>query len=732
MGGSWRGTWPVSAREGIMIGKTISHYQILELLGEGGMGVVYKARDKKLDRLVALKVLNEKLMGDPARQARFAREAKAIAALNHPNIVTIYSVESAKNLFFITMELVNGDSLSRHIPEQGLAMERFLELAIPMAQAISAAHERGIIHCDLKPGNILINRAGDIKILDFGLARFRIQEASKKKSASSTSLSHGDRLSGTINYMSPEQVRGEALDHRSDIFSLGIVLYEMATGRLPFLGDTPADVLASILRDAPAPVEQINPGLPRRLGLIIDHCLEKELPRRLPSVLDLRGQLEQLRQIRVSSQEEYGPSIAVLPFTDMSREKDQEYFCDGMAEEIIHALSRIKALRVASRISSFQFKKTSLGTREIGSHLRVSSLLEGSVRKAGNRVRITAQLINVDDGYHLWAGQYDRDISDVFLIQEEIASHIVEALQVTLTPTEGLALRQTPTANVQAYDYYLRGRKFYFQYGNLDVEFALQLFSRAIALDPAFVLAYAGLADCWSYIYLYSERTEAARRQADSASLQAVQLAPESAQAQASRAVALSLNCRDAEAEKTFEKAIGLDANLFEAYYFYARHCFVRGALERAAGLYEQAMRVRPEDYQAPLLVAQIYEGEGRLAEAQSARLKGIGLAEKHLENNPKDARAVYMGANGLAALGDRERASEWAERALTMGPKDSMLLYNVACIYSLLGQLDPAFACLERSIQHGLSQKGWLEHDDNLAPLRADPRFQELLKKLE
>lgn len=715
-----------------MIGKTISHYQILEMLGEGGMGAVYKARDKKLDRLVALKVVNAEFMGDPAQQARFTREAKAIAALNHPNIVTIYSVESTKSLFFLTMELVNGNPLSQHIPEQGLTMERFLELAIPISQAISAAHERGIIHCDLKPGNILINQAGDIKILDFGLARFRVQEAAKKKSTSSARLSRGDGLSGTISYMSPEQARGEALDHRSDIFSLGIVLYEMATGRLPFLGDTPADELASILRDAAVPVEEINPGLPRRLSLIINQCLEKELPRRLQSVLDLRSQLEQLRTIRVSSQEEYGPSIAVIPFTDMSREKDQEYFCDGMAEEIIHALSRVKALRVASRISSFQFRNTSLGIREIGSHLRVSSLLEGSVRKAGSLVRITAQLINVDDGYHLWARQYDRDISDVFSIQEEIASQIVEALQVTLTPTEGLALRQTPTANVQAYDYYLRGRKFYFQYGNLDVEFALQLFSRAIALDPSFVLAYAGLADCWSYIYLYSERTEAARQQADSASLQAVQLAPESAQTQASRAVALSLNCRDAEAEKAFEKAISLDANLFEAHYFYARHCFVRGALERAAGLYEQAMRVRPEDYQSPLLVAQIYEGMGRLAEAQSARLKGISLAEKHLENNPKDARAVYMGANGLAALGDRERASEWAERALLMGPKDSMLLYNIGCIYSLLGQPDPAFACLERSIHHGLSQRGWLEHDDNLAPLRADPRFQELLKQLE
>jgi adenylate cyclase len=715
-----------------MIEKTISHYQILELLGEGGMGAVYKARDKKLDRLVALKVLNEKFMGDPARQARFAREAKAIAALNHPNIVTIYAVESSKNSAFLAMEFVDGAPLSKHIPAQGLPLERLLQLAIPITEAISAAHERGIIHCDLKPSNILLNQTGDIKILDFGLARFWVQEASKTKTPSSTHLTQGSEFSGTISYMSPEQIRVETLDHRSDIFSLGVVLYEMATGRLPFQGGNPADLLASILRDTPEPVDKVNPGLPHWLSLIISQCLEKEIQRRLQSVADLHSQLEQLGLVKISAHEEYGPSIAVLPFIDLSREKDQEYFCDGMAEEIIHTLSQVKALGVASRISSFQFKKTSLGIRGIGNRLRVSSLLEGSVCKAGSRIRITAQLIHVDNGYHLWAGQYDRDLIDVFAIQEEIARNIVEALQLTLTPQEELALRQTPTTNVQAYDYYLRGRKFFFQYGNMDVEFALQLFSRAIALDPSFALAYAGLADCWSYIFLYVERTESSRQQADSASLQAVQLAPESAPAQASHAVALSLNSCDAEAEKAFDKAIQLDSNLFEAYYFYARHCFARGALQKAASLYEQAMRVRPEDYQAPLLVAQIYEGMGRASEARSSRRKGIELAEKHLENNPKDARAVYMGANGLAALGDKKKAMDWAERALAMGPKDSMLLYNVGCIYSLLGQHDSAFNCLEQSIAHGLTQKGWFENDDNLAPLRSEPRFQELLRQLE
>jgi adenylate cyclase len=431
------------------------------------------------------------------------------------------------------------------------------------------------------------------------------------------------------------------------------------------------------------------------------------------------------------AQKEAGPSIAVLPFVDLSREKDQEYFCEGMAEEIINALTQIKALRVASRISSFQFKDAALDSREIGQRLKVSSLLEGSVRKSGARMRISAQLINVETGFHLWSGQYDREVSDIFAVQEEIALKIVEALQITLSPQEGDAIRQAPTQNPQAYDFYLRGRKIYFQFGNMDVEFALQHFSRAIALDPSFALAYAGLSDCWAYIYLYTERTDAARQQADESSRQAVNLAPGSAQAQASRAVALSLNGKEKEAEKAFQNAIRLDPNLFEAYYFYARLCFAAGKLEEAAQLYEQAMSVRPADYQSPLLVAQIYEGLGRLPEARAIRLKGVELAETHLKLNPEDARAVYMGANGLAALGEKEKSALWANKALKMRPRDSMLLYNVGCIFSLLGQLDDALGCLERSVENGLSQKGWLENDDNLDPLRSLPRFQELLKRL-
>jgi adenylate cyclase len=425
------------------------------------------------------------------------------------------------------------------------------------------------------------------------------------------------------------------------------------------------------------------------------------------------------------------PSVAVLPFVDMSQDKDQAYFCEGLAEEIINALARVKDLRVASRTSAFQFRTGNLDSREIGQRLRVGALLEGSVRKADNRLRIAVQLTNTESGYQLWSTRFEREFRDIFAIQDEIAQSVVGALRVTLTPEERGALRRAPTTDVQAYDYYLRGRKFYYHYNRRDIEFAIQLFSKAVELDPAYVLAHAGLADCWSYIYLYARRTEEARRNADAASLRAVELDEESAQAQVSRALALSLSNRDEQAERAFAAALRLDPNLFEAHYCYARHCFVRGDLEKAARLYQQAMQVRPEGYQAPLLVAQIYDDLGRASDARASRELGIRIAESCLKANPDDARAVYMVANGMVALGQIERGREWAGRALAMQPDEPMVLYNVACVYALLGQLEEAIGCLEKAVRNGLTQKGWFEHDSNLDSLRGDARFQALLKKL-
>ncbi|HEX8986037.1 MAG TPA: tetratricopeptide repeat protein [Bryobacteraceae bacterium] len=426
------------------------------------------------------------------------------------------------------------------------------------------------------------------------------------------------------------------------------------------------------------------------------------------------------------------PSVAVLPFADLSQGKDQAYFCDGMAEEIISALSRIHGLRVASRTSSFQFRDTALDSREIGNRLHVAALLEGSVRKVGGRLRITVQLTDAANGFQRWSERYEREMSDVFAIQEEIAQNIIRALEITLSQREQTALERPGTTDVRAYEYYWRARHYYYQYSPRHMEFALQLFCRALEMDPNYARAWAGLADCWSFLYVHSNRSEDLRLMADEASRKAVEMDPQSAQAQASRGLSLSLEGKNDEAAQAFEAAVRLDPGLFEAHYFYARHEFALGRLETAIEHYEAAMRARPEDFQSPLLCAQIYDDLGRPADATRIRKSGIKAAERHLTMNPDDARALYMAANGMVATGERDRGRQFAERALAVRPDDPMLLYNVGCIYSMLGMADAALDCLEKASEKGLTQKGWYEHDSNLDPVRKLPRFQALMRALE
>jgi adenylate cyclase len=431
------------------------------------------------------------------------------------------------------------------------------------------------------------------------------------------------------------------------------------------------------------------------------------------------------------SEPESGPSIAVLPLTDMSQAKDQAYFCEGMAEEIIHALGRIHELRVASRTSSFRFHTPAADLRQLGQALRVRHVLEGSVRKSGERLRIAVRVVDAQSGFQLWSEQFDRAAADVLNIQNEIAGNVARTLQLTLTRAEKSALERPRTRDVTAYDLYLRGRDYFYRYSPKGIELARRSFARAVEIDPDYADAHAGLADCWSYIYLYSDRSDTVRDQAGAYSRRALELDPESAQAHASLAFSLSLVGHTEEARTAFETALRLDPGLFEARYFYARHCFVLGELEKAVALYEGAHRVRPDDYQSPLLMAQIYDDLGRPDDAAAARRCGIALAERHLEIHPDDPRARYMAANGLVALGELERGKKAAEQALACCPTDAMLLYNVGCVYSMLGMVEPALDCLERAAGAGITQKGWYERDSNLDPLRSHPRFQRLLQTL-
>ncbi|MCH8025109.1 MAG: tetratricopeptide repeat protein, partial [Candidatus Marinimicrobia bacterium] len=424
-------------------------------------------------------------------------------------------------------------------------------------------------------------------------------------------------------------------------------------------------------------------------------------------------------------------SIAVLPFMDMSQEQDQEYFCDGMAEELLDALSRIKDLRVSARTSSFSFKGQQQDIREIGNKLNVATVLEGSVRKAGNRLRISAQLINVADGYHLWSERYDRELKDVFAIQDEIAGNIVQALRVMLSPKEKRALGKVPTTDVEAYDVYLRGRKFFHQFSRKNIAFARQMFNRATQIDPDYALAYAGIADCHSWLYMYWESTDANLRAAEEASRKALELDTDLAEAHVAHGLAVSLSEQYDEAEREFETAIRLDPRLFEAYYFYARTCWPQGKPEKAAELFEKACEVNPEDYQGPLFLANTYNGLGRKTKAETAYRRSLEIIERHLELNPDDARAHYLGANALIQLGEGKRGLKWARRALAIDPGDALILYNVACIYALSEEIEEAIDYLEKSAKAGATHKEWIEHDSDLDLLRSHPHFQTLLAQM-
>ncbi len=705
------------------IGKTISgKYKIIQKMGKGGMGDVYEAVDQKLKRTVALKFLSPKLRGDPEARDLFIREAQAASALDHPNICTIYEVDETEDKrMFISMAYYRGETLRQKIDKHALGLAETVDIAIAVARGLAKAHAAEIVHSDIKPANIFVTDDGQVKILDFGLAKL----AGERRRMSGIPA-------GTVLYMSPEQVQGKDVDQRSDVWSLGVVLYEMLTGKAPFTGRTASQVVDSIVNAEPKPVRSIRPETPIELERIVSKALSKGVQSRYQKVADLLTNLTMMTAELGARPRDGESSIAVLPFVDMSSKRDQEYFCEGIAEELINSLGKICCIQVASRTSAFKYKDSNLDIREIGQQLNVKTVLEGSVRKDGDTLRVTAQLINVADGYHLWSERYDREMKDVFAIQDEIAQSIVDALKVTLTPKERRSVQATGTRQIEAYDDYLRGRNFYYQFRRKSIELALQMFTLAIEHDPNYAHAYAGIADCYSYLFLYAERSSASLRKAAEASHKALELNPELAEAHASRGQVLSLSKKHSEAEAEFENAIRLGPRLFQAYYLYARDSFAQGKSDKAVELYEKAMEVSPDDYQAPLLVSQVYEDLGQESKAAAARRRAVKIVQEHLKVDPGDVRALYMGANGLIGLGETEKGIEWAALALIIDPTDPMLLYNVGCIYSMAGRIEEALACLEKATSAGLSQKEWYEHDSNLDPLRNHPRFKALLAELK
>jgi serine/threonine protein kinase/tetratricopeptide (TPR) repeat protein len=782
-----------------MIGKTILHYKIIEKLGEGGMGVVYLAEDTRLERKVAIKFLPRHIAANVEERQRFEIEAKAAAALNHPNIATIHAIEEADDDIFIVMEYIEGRELKEEVVSGNLQVASIIDIARQIAEGLQAAHKKGIVHRDIKSGNIMLTESGQVKIMDFGLAKI----------VGGAQLTKDHSTLGTAAYMSPEQARGEAVDQRTDIWSFGVVMYEMLTGKLPFGGEYEQAVIYSILNEAPIPVSEYRPETPIALQQIVSKSLEKETEARYHSVEELLAELKNIESVRTGfdpASTKPGPgepgsaklsskkkwlilisaiavitmsmvlvtitfnspdpdrkipekSIAVLPFTNMSPDPEQEYFGDGLAEDLINGLANIEGLRVAGRTSSFFFKGKKKDVRTIGKQLGVSLVLDGSIRKEANRLRVTVNLINTADGLRLWGERYQRQVADVFAIQDEITQAIVEALRLELR--DGAVSKRSlyGTENTEAYTLYLKGHFHRSRYTPKDLQQAVDYFQEAIREDGNFARAYAGLARAyntlgdWSYL-----APKDAFPKAEEQAKKALELDNKLAEAHiALGEVSLEYDWNRAAAQRSFERAMELAPKNAETHFAYGWYLMLMGKFDEGISKIKHALELEPLALNFHAVLGTYLVFSGRYNEAITQLQKTLGMdpnfpathqyfGEAYLAmgryNEALDAFQTALSLNETSLVmaelgqvyalsGQRAEAEKMLDRLQILAGERYISPVHFSWLLAGLGEMDQAFAWLDKAYEERAVDMVYLKVSPAFNPLRGDPRFIALLKKM-